>query len=70
MSGTISEKKYSHKTDFETRRENQDFGRQNISISQPPLDSTPIDNNTTNGTTSPIESIPVRKKTTDPTPLK
>ena len=33
MSGTRSEQNYSYKTDFETKRENQDFGRQNISLS-------------------------------------
>ena len=27
-----SEQNYSYKTDFETRRENQDFGRQNTSM--------------------------------------
>ena len=59
MSGMRSEQKYSYKTDFETRRENQDFGRQNISMSQPPLDSTPFGRNTTNKTTSPIDSITI-----------
>ena len=54
MSRTSSEQNYIDKTDFETRRENQDFGRQNISMSRPPLDSTPFDSNTINGTTSPI----------------
>ena len=44
----ISEHNYSSKNDFETRRENQDFERQNISMSQPPLDSTPFGTNTTN----------------------
>ena len=38
MSGTRSEQNHSSKTYFETRRENQDFGRQNISMSRPPLD--------------------------------
>ena len=37
-------------------------------MSQPTLDSTPLGTNTTNGTTSPIDSIPV-KKTPEPTPL-
>ena len=58
----ISEHNYSSKNDFETRRENQDFERQNISMSQPPLDSTPFGTNTTNVKKSPIESIPVRTK--------
>ena len=55
MSATRSEQNYSYKTDFEIWRENQDFGRQNISMNRPPLESTPIGTNTTNGTTSPIE---------------
>ena len=63
-----SEQNYSSKTDFETRRENKDFGRQNNSMSRPPLDSTSLGTNTTNGTMSPIDSIPVRTKTTEPTP--
>ena len=33
------------------------------------LYSTPLGTNMTNGTTSPINSIPVRKKTPEPTPL-
>ena len=69
MSGTTSEKNYSSITDFETRKENQDFGRQNISMSRPPLDSTPFGTNTTNRKPSPIDSRSVRTKTTDPTPL-
>ena len=69
VSGTRSEQNYSYKTDFETRRENQDFGRQNISMSRPPLDSTYFGTNTTNRKTSPIESIPVGEKTPYPTPL-
>ena len=36
---------------------NQDFGRQNISMSQPPFDSTIFGKNTINGTVSPIDSI-------------
>ena len=63
MSATKSEIDYSSKPDFQNWRETQDFGRQNISMSPPPLDSSPIGTNTTNGTTSPIDSIPIRKKT-------
>ena len=59
MSRMQLEQKCRSKTDFETRTENQDFGRQNNSMSQPPLESTPIGTNTTNGTMSPIELIPV-----------
>ena len=63
-----SEQKYSSKTDFETRRESQDFGRQNNSMSRPPVYSTSIGTNTTNITTSPIDLIPVRTKMPEPTP--
>ena len=40
----------------------QDFGRQKISMSRPPLDLTPTDKNTTNGTTSTIKLIPLWNK--------
>ena len=68
MIRTRSEQNYSYKTDFEIRRENQDFGRQNNSMSRLPLDSNTIGTNTTNGITSPIDSISVGTKTPDPTP--
>ena len=48
MSRTRSEQNYSYKTDFENRIKNQDFGRQNISMSRPPLGSTPLGTNTNN----------------------
>ena len=54
---------YNFKSDFETRREIQDFGRQNDPMSRPTLDLTPLGTNTTNVTMSPIESIPVQTKT-------
>ena len=57
-----SDQDYNDKTDFENRRENQDFGHQNSSMSQPPLDSTPLGTNTTNETTPSIDLIPVRTK--------
>ena len=69
VSRTASEKDYNAKTDLETRRGNQDFGRQNNSMSRPTLDSTPLGTNTNNGTTSLIASIPVGEKTPEPTPL-
>ena len=47
----------------------QYFGRQNDPMSQPTLDSTLLDTNTTNGKTSPIDSILVGTKTPEPTPL-
>ena len=65
MIATRSEQKYSYKTDFVIWRENQAFGRQNISMSQPPLESNPIGTNSTNITTSPIESIPIGIKIPD-----
>ena len=69
MIRTRSEQNYNAKTDFETRRENQDFGRQNNSMSRPPLESTPLGTNTNNRSTSPIDLIPVGTKMPDPTPL-
>ena len=68
MSATRSEIDYIYKTDFQNWRENRDFGCQNISMSRPHLDSTPIGTNTTNGTTSSIDLIPIGKKTPEPTP--
>ena len=68
-SGTSSKKNYSSKTDFETMKENQDFERQNISMSRPLLYSTHFGTNTTNGKTSSIELIHFRTKIPDPTPL-
>ena len=64
-----SEKDYNAKTNFENRIENKDFGCQNNVMSLPPLDSTTLGTNMTNRTTSPIDSIPVRTKTPEPTPL-
>ena len=53
---------YNFKIDFETRREIQDFGRQNDPMSWPTLDSTPLGTNTTNRKMSHIDLMPVRKK--------
>ena len=64
-----SEQNYNVKTDFEIRRENQDFGPQNNSMSQPILELTPLSTNTTNGTTSPTDSIPVEGEMPEPTTL-
>ena len=55
-------------TDFQNWRENHDFGRQNISMSRPPLYSTPTGTNMTNRTTSPIDLITIEKQTPEPTP--
>ena len=60
---------YNFRSDFETMREIQYFERENISMSQPNFDSTPIVTNTTNRTTSPIDSISVGTKITETTPL-
>ena len=72
LSGTRSEQNYNSKIDFETSRGgvvNKDFGRQNNSMSLPPLDLTPIGTNMNNATTSPSDSIPVGTKLPEPTPL-
>ena len=66
MSTTRLEQDYSQKTDFDIWRENKDFGRQNISMSRPPLDSTPISMNIINRTTSPIDSITIQNKSYNP----
>ena len=66
---TGSDQNYNAKTDFETRRKNQNFGRQNNSMNWPHLDSTPLDTNTANRTISTIDSIPVRTKTPEPMSL-
>ena len=72
VSAVKSKNHYNFKSEFETRKNkvvNQDFGRQNDHMSQPPLESTPIGTNTTNGSTSPSDSIPAGKKSPNPTPL-
>ena len=69
MSAAKLDHEYIYKTDFEIWKENQEFGRQNISMSQPSLESTPIGTNTTNLTTSHLESTPIGKKMPDPNPL-
>ena len=51
MSAAKSDDKYNYKIYFEIWRDNQEFERQNISMSQPPLDLTPIDMNTKNART-------------------
>ena len=69
MSAARSDQDYSYKTDFEIWRENQEFEHQNISMSRPPLELTPLGMKTTKGTASPIDSIPVKTKTQEPTSL-
>ena len=60
---TWFEQDYISRTDFLNTRENQDFGRQNSSMSGPSLDSTPLGTNATNVTMLPIDLIPVGTKT-------
>ena len=59
MSVAKSYQDYSYKTDFEIWRENQEFERQNILMSQPHLDLTPLGKNTTNVTTSHLDSTTI-----------
>ena len=47
----------------------QYFGRRNDYMSRPPLESTPLDKNTTNGKTSPSYLITVGTKSPNPMPL-
>ena len=47
----------------------QNFGRQNDSMSRPPLESTPIGTSTAKGTTLPSDLITVGTKSPEPTPL-
>ena len=69
MSAAKSDHDYNYKTDFEIWRGNQEFERQNISMSWPPLDSTPIGTNMTNSKTSHLDLTHVGTKTPDPKPL-
>ena len=69
MSAENSDYDYKYKTEFQIWRENQEFERQNISMSQPPLESIPIDMNMTNTEMSHLDSTPVGTKTPDPKPL-
>ena len=69
MSEAKSDHEYKYKTKFQIGKGNKEFERQNISISQPLLDSTPIDTNTTNAKISHLDSTPIGTKTSDPKPL-
>ena len=69
MSVEKSDHDYSYNTYFETWRENQEFERQNISMSQPHFDSTPIGMINTKKTTSHLDSTPIGTKIPDPKPL-
>ena len=65
-----SEHDYNYKTEFQIWRGNQEFYRQNVLMSQPPLELTPIGANTTNAKTSHLKSTPVATKMLDLKPLK
>ena len=70
VSKTKAKNHYNFKSEFETMRDkmvDQDFGGQNDPMSRPTLESNPLGMNTTNRTTSPIDSIPVRTKYPKPT---
>ena len=69
MSAEKSDHDYSYKTNFEIWRENYEFERHNISMSRPPLNSTPIGTNTTNVTMSHLDSTPIGTKNLDTYPL-
>ena len=69
ISAAKSDHDYNYKTDFEFWRENQEFERQNIFMSQPPLESTSIDTNKTNAKTSHLDFTPVGTKMPKPKPL-
>ena len=60
---------YNFKSEFEIRRDKllyQYFGCQNDPTSRPPLELIHLGTNTTNGTTSPSDSIPVGTKLPKP----
>ena len=72
VSETRLKQNYNYNSDFETRRGEvvyQYFGRNNDSMSRPPLYSTPLGTNKNYRTTSPSDSIPVGTKSSEPTPL-
>ena len=72
LAGQSGKNHYNFKSEFETMRDkvvDQFFGSQNDPMSRPPLDSTPLGTNMTNGTTSPSDLIPVRTKSPKPMPL-
>ena len=60
---------YHYKTEFQIWKEIKEFERQNISMGQPHLESTPIGTNTPNSKISPLKSSPVGEKIPDLKPL-
>ena len=69
MSEEKSDHDYNYKTKFQIGKYNKEFERQNISMSQPPLELTPIGTNTTNTKISHLDSTPVGKKKPYPKPV-
>ena len=69
MSEAKSDHDFNYKTKFQIGKDNKEFERQNILMSQPLLDSTPIGTNTTNAKISNLDSTSVGTKTPDPKPL-
>ena len=69
MSAAKLDHDYSYKTYFEIWRENREFEHQKNSMSQPPLESTPIVTNTINVTTSHLDSTTIGTNITYPKPL-
>ena len=69
MIASKSDHDYSYKTDFEIWRENQEFERQNITMSLPHFESTTIGKNAKNVTTSHLDLNPIGEKMLYPTPL-
>ena len=69
MSEAKSDHDYNYKTEFQIGKDNKELDYQNISMSQPLLDSTPIGINTTNTKISHLDSTPIGTKTIDPKPL-
>ena len=65
MSESKSDHEYNYKAGFKIWKENQEFERQKISMSQPPLDSTTIGTNTTKKK-SLLDLTTVGTKTPDP----
>ena len=60
---------YNYRTEFQIWKENKEFERRNILMSQPPLDSTPFGNNTTEAKITHLDLTPVGAKIPDLKPL-
>ena len=60
---------YNYKTEFQIWRENKEFERQKNSMSQPPLEWTPVGTNKSYSKIKLLESTTVGAKMPDPKPL-